>query len=314
MPLPVLAIIAAMIQDVAGTLVGQDFGAWSRADIERIAGAAGWSIRENQHSLIIETGGPARARSTKVSYGQEDYGYGEQTDLQITETCAADELAPLHAATLAAVVAVLGPPAMVGGPHAWAFWRNPRVRLERDIRRPSVTLRVEPAEPAEAQEYSDAEWSPDWQPTDLWNAEPDVNSDACKSLLGMMSYDARMADTWDEFETSLRELFASLSADLPLLLDYVPHVGWEISEADGDHMVAGSFNSDGVHVHSVVYNTTQSTDYPSLPLEPDSGARVAEIAIDTIRGWGHASPVRLRHQCFVTGPVRLSAKSGFRLA
>lgn len=302
-----------MIQDIAGMLVGQDFGAWSRADIERIAGAAGWSVRDGEYSLTIETGGPVEARSTKISYGQEDFGYGEQTDLQVSETCAADLLAEWHAATLAAVVAVLGPPAMVGGPHAWAFWRRPRVRLERDLRRSSVSLSVEPAEATEEEEYSNAEYLPGWQPTHLWNAEPDVNSAAAKSLGGMMIYEARPADTWDEFASSLRDLFVSLAADVPALLDHVPHVGWEITEAAGDHAVAGGFNESGVHVHSLVYNTTETTDYPSLPLGPDSGARVAEIALDTIRGWGLAAPTELRHECYVTGPVRLSAASGFRV-
>ncbi|MET0414571.1 MAG: hypothetical protein ABW022_00935, partial [Actinoplanes sp.] len=83
--------------------------------------------------------------------------------------------------------------------------------------------------------------------------------------------------------------------------------------AAGDHAVAGSFNADGVKVYSFVYNTTESTDHPRLPLEPDSGARAAGSAVDTIRGWGLASPAGLRHECYVTGPVRLSAMSGFRV-
>ncbi|WP_433793388.1 hypothetical protein [Actinoplanes sp. CA-252034] len=98
-----------MIQDIAGMLVGQDFGAWSRADIERIAGAVGWSVQDDEYNLVIETGGPVRARSTKIGYGQDDFGFGEQVDLQVTETCAAGDLAAVHAATLTAVVSVLGP-------------------------------------------------------------------------------------------------------------------------------------------------------------------------------------------------------------
>jgi hypothetical protein len=303
-----------MIQNIAGMLAGQDFGTWSRADIERIAGAAGWSLQEEEYRLVIEAAGPVRGQSTKISYGQDRYGYGEQTDLQVTETCAAGELAELHAATLAAVVAVLGPPAMVGGPDAWTFWRQPRVRLERDLRRSSVTLRVEPAEPAEEEAYSSAEWDEGWQPEHLWNAEPDVGGSAAKSLAGMMIYEARPAETWDEFETSLRDLCVSFATDLPALRDYVPHVGWEIRERDGDHMVAAWMNEGGINVQSAVYNTTESTDHPELPLEPGSGVRVAEIITDTIRGWGLASPARLRHHCWATTPVRLSVSSGIRTA
>lgn len=312
--MPVLAIIAAMIQDMAGMLVGQDFGTWSRADVERIAGAAGWSVQDGDHSLTIETGGPARARSTKISYGQDRFGYGEQIDLQVIETCSAGELAALHAATLAAVVSVLGPPAMVGGPDAWAFWRNPRVRVERDLRGSSVTLRVEPAEPTEEEEYSNAEWSPDWEPAHLWNAEPDVNSGACKSLLGMMIYEARPASTWKEFEKSVHDLFVSFAVDQPALAGYVPHVGWDIAPVDGDREVQGWFDEDGVHVGTIIFNTTDTADVTKLPPGPDSGARVAEIVIDTIRGWGLASPEQLRHRCWTPAPVRLSAKSGFRIA
>ncbi|MCO8274081.1 hypothetical protein M1L60_26115 [Actinoplanes sp. TRM 88003] len=302
-----------MIQNIAGMLVGQDFGAWSRADIERIAGAAGWSVQDGEYSLPLETGGPLKARSMKISYGQDEFGFGEQTDLEVSETCAPEALAELHAATLAAVVAVLGPPAMVGGPDAWTFWRRPRVRLERNLRRSSVTLRVEPTEPAEEEEYKNAEYLPGWRPAHLWNAEPDVNSAAAKSLDGMMIYEAGPATTWDEFESSLRDLFVSLASDVPTLIDHVPHVGWEISEATGDHAVAGGFNADGVTVYSLVYNTTEYTTYPTLPLGPDSGSRVAQITVDTFRDWGITSPAGLRHECYVRNPVRLSAISGFRV-
>lgn len=79
-------------------------------------------------------------------------------------------------------------------------------------------------------------------------------------------------------------------------------------------MVAGSFNANGVHVHSVVYNTTESTRYPTLPLEPDSGAPVAEIAVDTIRRLGSrltggAAPRMLRHR---PGPTEREVR--FRVA
>lgn len=305
--------IAAMIQDVVGMLVGQDFGVWARGDVERIAGAAGWSVQEGEYGLVIETGGPVRVRATRIGYGQERFGFGELIDLQVTESCAAEELAELHAATLAAVVAVLGPPALVGGPDAWAFWRDPRVRLERDLRRSSVTLRVEPAEPAEEEENRNAEYHPDWQ-YPLWTAEPDVHSAAAASLVGMMFYDARPAETWEEFETSLRGLFVSLASDMPALIDYISHVGWEIAEVDGDHMVAGWFNEDGANINSAIYNTTESTDYPRVPLDPAGGERVAQIAIDTIRSWGRDSPAALFHQNWTSAEVRFSAKSGFRIS
>ncbi|BBH70870.1 hypothetical protein ACTI_75550 [Actinoplanes sp. OR16] len=292
-----------MIQNVAGTFVGQDFGTWSRADIERVAAA-------------VPAGGPVQVHSTEIHHGQERFGFGAFTAVELVETCAPDELAAVHAATLAAVVAVLGPPPMVGGPGAWAFWRDPRVRVERDLRRSSVTVRVEPAEPAENEEYINSQYLEGWEPPHLWTAEPDMNSDAGKALIGMMLVEARPATTWDEFETSLRALLVSLASDLPALSEYVTHLGWEIQEVDGDHMVASWMNEGGVNIHSVVYNTTDETTYPKMPLEPESGARAAEIAIDTIRSWGRDSPEQLRFDCWTAGSdaVRLSLSSGIRLA
>lgn len=298
-----------MIENVAATLVSQDFGTWSRADIERIVAGAGWSIGdEEEYSVPIETGGVGHARSMKRHYGQDGFGYGEHTDLQIEESCPADQLEARYAATLAAVISVLGPPALVGGPDAWTFWRNPRVRLARDIRRTAVTLRVEPAEPAEAEEYSNANWSEGWEPEHLWNAEPDLTSDAEESLIGMLFHDAGPAQTWDQFERSLRELFASFAADIPTLAAYAPHVGWQITPVSGGRFVNGRFTPDGVELGS---------DDPGieteLPPGPDSGRRIAEIALTAMRGWGLASPAELRYRCRVPRPGRLSAQSGFRI-
>ncbi|SDS88751.1 DUF6301 family protein [Actinoplanes derwentensis] len=302
-----------MIQDVAGPLAGQDFGRWSRADVERVAGAVGWSVQDGDHHLTVDTRSPLRARSTKIGYGQDAFGYGEQIDFQVTETCPADELAALHAATLASVADVLGPPALVGGPGAWAFWREPRVRVERHLRRCLVTVRVEPAGPAEHEEHSTAEWSPDWEPTDLWYAEPDVHSAACRSLGGMMFHDARNAATWAEFEQSVRELFVSFAADLPALAGHVSHVAWDISPEAGDREVQGVFNESGARVCEIVFGVTETADYTRLPPGSGSGARVAEIALDIIRGWDLDSPERLRHYCYTPAPGRITARSGFRI-
>ncbi|HWS39510.1 MAG TPA: hypothetical protein VN408_43045, partial [Actinoplanes sp.] len=231
----------------------------------------------------------------------------EHTDFEIAESCPADRLEARYAAALAAVVSVLGPPALVGGPGAWTFWREPRVRLERDIRHATLTLRVEPAEPAEAEEYS---WGRggEWDPLDLWTAEPDLRSDAAQSLIGMTFHHAGPAQTWGLFESSLRELFVSFGADIPSLAAYVPQVGWQITPVGGGRFVNGRFTPDGIELGS---------DDPGieteLPPGADSGRRVAEIALAAIRGWGLASPTELRHRCRMPQRGRLDARSGFRI-
>ncbi|GAA4947105.1 hypothetical protein [Actinoplanes utahensis] len=304
-----------MIEEVAGILAGQDFGTWSRADIERIAGAAGWSVQDGDYRLTIETGGPARVWSTKLSYGQDGFGYGEQTDLEITETCPADQLPALHTATLAAVTAVLGPPALVGGPHAFSFWRKPRVWLERDLRYRSVTLLVQPADPAENEEYSNAEYAEGWRPRHLWNAEPDVQSDAAGSLGGMMLYDGPEATTFDEFATGLRRLFMSFATDLTTLADYVPGVGWEIRPVDKsvNEEISGWFDEASINLQKIRFGTTDA-EHIKLPLGAENGARAAETILGWVRGWAVTEPAaQLRHHCYVRPPVRLWARAGFRI-
>lgn len=298
-----------MIHDVAVMLVSQDFGTWSSADVERIVTAAGWALGDEHHYRVaIDTGGAYRARTMKRYHGQDRFKYGEHTDLQIEESCPADELETRYAATLAAIVSVLGPPALVGGPDAWAFWRRPRVRLERDLRRCSVTLRVEPAEPAEWEEHSHAEWSEDWEPLHLWTAETDPSSDAGRSLIGMTFYEARPVTTWEQFEKGLTALFVSFAADIPTLAAYVPHVGWRIMLVAGGRFVGGRFTPDGVEL---------GADDPAieteLPPGADSGRRIAEISLAAVRGWGVDSPAHLRHHCRAPNPARLSARSGFRI-
>ncbi|WP_433793389.1 hypothetical protein [Actinoplanes sp. CA-252034] len=176
-----------------------------------------------------------------------------------------------------------------------------------------MTLRVEPAEPTEAEECSNAEWSPDWQPEHLWNAEPDVGGDAGRSLLGMMIYEARPAETWDEFEKSMRDLLVSFGADLPALLDYVPHVLCQVTPETGEHELSVWANASGIHADVITFNTTDSTETSTMPLEPGSGALAADFVMEVVRGWGLDSPARLRCRSYSPAPVRLSARSGFRV-
>lgn len=304
-----------MIQDIAGMLAGQDFGTWSRADIERIAAAAGWTVQQEQeYRLTFVDGGSLSAHATRSSPAGERGGFGDLADFAVTEKCDPAELAGLHAATLAAVVAVLGPPALVGGPGAWAFWRQPRVRVERDMWSSTVTVRVEPAEAAENEEYRDAEYMPDWKPGYLWYVEPDVNSAAGRSLLGMMFYEAPLVTTWDEFEKTLRELFVSFAVDVPALADHASHILWSLTPETREREVEGLFQVGGVTVFDeVVFNVSMETGQTRLPPGEESGLRAAEMALEVVRGWGLGSPENLRHRIYAPPPSHATARSGFRI-
>ncbi|WP_344316564.1 hypothetical protein, partial [Actinoplanes couchii] len=175
--------------------------------------------------------------------------------------------------------------------------------MERDLRRSTVTLRIQPAEAAENEEYSNARYMPGWE-HELWSATPDEGGDAYRSLIGMMFFHAPNVTGWDEFEATVRDLFVSLAADVPALGDRAPHILWTLTTESGDREVSGLFKKEYVSLQGeVVFNFTVDVDTTEFPTGPESGRRVAETALAIVRGWG-LEPEQLRYYLYTPAPVR----------
>ncbi|GAA3289404.1 hypothetical protein Dvina_23215 [Dactylosporangium vinaceum] len=106
-------------EDQLGVLLQADFAAWSRADLERVTGALGWRLGpddEDAFSTAVATDGAeevvARPREPWDGRGW----FGDYTALEVRREVPVEEHTGAQRDALAALVAVLGPPALVGGP------------------------------------------------------------------------------------------------------------------------------------------------------------------------------------------------------
>ncbi|MEU7871754.1 hypothetical protein [Dactylosporangium sp. NPDC049140] len=302
--------------DQLTALLQADFGAWSRDDVERVTSGLGWRLDPD------EADGPMRVTARPRPEWDDRGWFGEYTSLTVhrgtPEAASATEHAGAHRAALADVAAVLGPPALVGGPDAWARWRLPKtvVTLEGSLsrRRGRSTLRLEvaPRDATENDESWNAKWNEDWEPWYSWRATAPSGTPASRTLDGMMSWQRRNAAGWDELGSNLGSLFASLACDLSVLREYAWDVTWVIEPADGrDAYVQGYFGrreADRVAVVQTREEWRRAPDSPGTeilnPTGPD-GLRVAELALAEIRSWELSGPDGLCYQAWSDDGYRL---------
>jgi hypothetical protein len=292
-----------MPSDQLRTLTRADPGNWSRVDLARLVGALGWRLDEEgfgDHGLAVVTGGAASALVTVSRPFEQRYGYGEFTSLQVGLDAPAERLAAVHRATIGAVAWHLGPPPLVGGPGAWALWRLPATLVRVERRRGRVWISLLPREATETREYNDARWDEDWSPDACWSAEPDIGAPQAASIEGRMTFGRLPTRSWDMFEDCLRNIFASLAVDLPVLDPYLPAITWTIRPARvSAHYVQGWFAIDGCHVE------TGAAELPGLTL-PSGNARdgleIADLVLSAILDWDLAEPVELRYAAWTDLP------------
>lgn len=299
--------------DQIRALVDTDPGEWSRTDLDRLADRLGWRADGSATgpTLRYDTGGTVEVSAFARSASQARFGFGDYTVVAVSERAEPDGLAGLHRAAVTAVEAVLGPPALVGGPSAQAHWRLPdrlvEVKGYAARKAARVTLSVRPREATEADEHSAAEWGEDWSPDPQWSVLPGgLGHDA---LRGRMFHPCRPATTWDAFESNVRSVFRSLAVDVPLLARYMHTVTWvvepRVAVGDGDPpFVQGWFAADECHLEvwgdsGVI--TTSRNGVPGLTVEPgtaEHGLKLANLALGAVRGWGLADPQALRHRAW----------------
>jgi hypothetical protein len=301
-------------------LLRADPGGWSRADIDRVLAELGWHLRPddvdpyNEWRLRVAADGPLEVTADLQNMSGYGGRFGEFVQIDVTRRYPVAEVEAAAAAVIAEVVAVLGPPPMVGGPGPWARWRLPTTIVEvrqdgplMDHPTGRVWLSVLPRDAAENFYSWTAKWSPDWQPGYLWRVSAD--GPPGQPLHGMMSYRHPAAETIERFEDNLRSVFHSAAGDIGVLQPYVADINWVVHTADRTRFVQGSFAADLCTFDNEETSKLMAQNDGELfgvlieaPFDGAAGLRIADLTIAEIRTWGVDDPRELRAEAWCHGP------------
>ncbi|UGT41196.1 DUF6301 family protein [Nocardia yamanashiensis] len=302
-------------------LTETDPGYWSRADVTRVVGAAGWPVeareltdhrgaRRNQAIVEAESRSDEalislRAEGTLHLTAVQRFGFGDFDRLILAQPLAATVGDSAYAEALTECVRLLGIPTLVGGPDAWASWRRPDVtfKLSRLLEsgHPELTLEMTPTKPVEAQRHWEIEQGRDdeyddrpWDRTRSWVITPGDLDPELPESVSADHFPEPMARSWARLDDLLYPLFESLAADLPVLQPFANTVVWMISRRkDPDsRIVQGWFGPAGCGVEVLDdEGEWQVTEY-----EPTAaaGARIAHATHTALRASGVKRPGKLR--------------------
>ncbi len=230
----------------------------------------------------------------------ERNGHGEFSGVHASQPAVASS----YRQVLAAAVGLLGVPALVGGPDAYAKWRRPdtTVTVSRRLHREqaSIAVAVAPTVPTETADYRYAEWDPDWTPRSRWEVRPQPGSPADHALVGNMRYPHRNVTSWPELSDCLHTLFGSLAADICDLRPYASAIVWVLSTAGGDLAAQGWFADDECHLEM------PGAEPLTLPPGLGSGLRLADLTMQALRRSTASSPKDLRYEAWAPRPQRAS--------
>ncbi|MCO1654837.1 TY-Chap domain-containing protein [Pseudonocardia humida] len=275
-------------------------GSWSRAEIDAVLAGRGWEITgERGYTGLAAAGG--------VEVQVLPAGAGSGSDFRrvvVRERLASAAAATRFREVLAAVVAVLGDPPLVGGPAAFARWRGDPLtvivshRPGRDTA--TVAMTVTPTDVIEAEEYRSSSIDPVQPPDHHWTTWPDTDAPEHRSLHGMMSFPRPPATDLDELGRNLRELFGSFTADLPLLHPYAGGACVRILGPTGEWLADGAFTRDGARLRVGGGNAPSE----SFPLDgARTGTVIADRVMAALAAAGVEKPGQLRCRVWSTVPA-----------
>lgn len=281
-------------------LARHDFGTWSQADIERLLATAGLTIEDDEWGAGAKAWDGWELRLSRRQAHDEDNGYSDFTAVRAVRKVPAGSVPRAHRDLMAAATDTLGKPAVVGGPGAWATWRDANtttLTVSQRIHREDgwLTIAVVPTEAYETEVYRNAEYNPDWRPESRWEIRPEPGSLADQKLLGMMGWPHPNATTWDKLTANVTELFGSLNQDLPILHPLASCLVWTVSVHNGPWIAQGWFS----HQESQLEIPGEQLVLRVGEFDPATGEVFAQKTIAALK---HAAetPKALRYTGFAT--------------
>ncbi len=283
-------------------------GGWSRPEIEALVARCGGEVTQDDGWRLKAACGALTVSALRA----DGRGPGFES-ITARESVPATGSGSRFREALAAAVAVLGDPPLVGGPGPFARWRGTplTVIVSREQYRHGtarVELTVTPTEVIEEEQYRSGEYDPDWRPDHRWTAWPDTDAPEHQTLTGMMSFPRPPAADLDELGGNLRELFGSFTADLPLLHPYVSSACFRITTPSGKWLVDAVFTHDRAKVR--VGNAPSE----SFPLDgARTGRTVADRVMGALAAAGAGAPDQLRGHVWSATPAEHLDADGLTL-
>ncbi|MGO4202755.1 hypothetical protein AB4Z09_13575 [Rhodococcus sp. TAF43] len=275
-------------------------GSWSRSDLDPLFEAVGWPIaisegRLFREDLVARLNGYAVRASLHASR-TEDYmdadrwGFGKYWRLTLRQSLSWRVMPEAYAAALRSCVELLGPPPVVGGPHAQAIWRGANVTYTLSTRGGGLNFSATPTEAVEGLEYWEWKWGDDWNPPESWR----VTTGAEGVRFGTQDWwvPERRAETWSMLDDYITALFPSLAGDLALLAPYATRVVWGFRVAeDPGTFIRGWFSDEsaGLDIHLPGAEPFVRAYPPAF----ESGRRIAAETTAALRKFGVESPTDL---------------------
>jgi hypothetical protein len=291
-------------RDLLTRLREHDFADWSRAAIERIAAAEGWTIGEGAYSRLTTP--------SPLLGGTLDAGYRDLTDFQelsltVTENASLEDFQRLVSVG-AEVIGHRSP--LWGGPGPFVRWRqdggssaDPGTSTEIGFAAGRIILTFYATQVYEYSWVKGVEWGSGIDdPYPSW-----MVSKSHPSLGGMTYPGGRVVFTWEEFEEALGNMIHTLAHDVPGMGDGMSlilaprdepdrYVRFIIDE-DGDLIMEASAELDpaqrpddaamerlGWHdrVEREPRNWWRGYDRPSK----QESAAAARLLVETLRAYG----------------------------
>lgn len=218
-------------------------GEWSQAEIGSVFTACGFAGPVADRYRLTAVDGAVKMSARNAAWPPADFH-----DVTVRESVPLEEGPARFRAALAAAVAVLGDPPLVGGPGAFARWRKQPstviVSHERYRTKAGVTLTVTPTDVIEGDEYRSHQYQPGWVPDHLWLTEPDTDRPENRTLSGAMVYDHPPSENVAELRGHLRTLFESFAMDLPLLYPLASNARFRVHNRQGSWLLDGEFTHE----------------------------------------------------------------------